>query len=105
MCVGRSGRAVRQPGSSNDLAIGCFEHNGDILAFGKSLVDLELCPRPLPDRTERSDDVRLFQRPTAVLSTTDCCRMVMVEADKKDLAGAAAGADLDGNLPLAAPRD
>ena len=47
-----SGRAVRQPGSSNDLAIGRFEYNGDALAFGKSLVDLERCSRPLSDRAE-----------------------------------------------------
>ena len=31
--------------------------------------------------------------------------MVVVKADEKDLAGAAAGADLDGNLPSAALRD
>jgi hypothetical protein len=35
-----SARAVRQSGSSNDLAIGRLEHNGDVLPFGKSLVDL-----------------------------------------------------------------
>src|SRR5258708_17992217 len=103
--VKRSGRAVRQPGSSNDLAIGRFEHDGDVLAFGKSLVDLERRSRPLPDRAERSDDVRLFQRPAAVLSAADRRRMVVVKADEKDLAGAGAGADLDGNLPPAALRD
>src|SRR5258708_7589525 len=39
------------------------------------------------------------------LSAADRCRMVMVKADEKDLAGAAAGADLDGNLPPVALRD
>src|SRR5260370_42047079 len=100
-----SGRAVRQPGSSNDLPVGRFEHNGDVLAFGKSLVDLERGSRPLTDRADRSDDVRLLQRSTAVFSAADRCGMVMVKADEKNLAGAAAGADLDGNLPAAALRD
>src|ERR1700731_2850294 len=77
-----SGRAVRQPGSSNDPAIGRFEHNGDVLAFGKSLVDLERGSRPLPDRADRSDDVRLFQRSTTILSAADRCRMVMVKANE-----------------------
>src|ERR1700748_852573 len=100
-----SGRTVRQPGSSNDLAIGRFEHNGDVLAFGKSLVDLERGSRPLTDRADRSDDVRLLQRSTAVFSAARRRRLVMVKADEKILAGAAAGADLDGNLPPAALRD
>src|SRR5258705_13468294 len=79
--------------------------NGDLRPFAKSLVNLERCSPPCPARTERSDDVRLFQRPAAVLSAADRCRMVMVKADEKDLAGAAAGADLDGNLPPVALRD
>src|SRR5260370_5225730 len=90
-----SGRAVRQTGSSNDLAIGRFEHNGDILAFGKSLVDLERGSRPLTDRADRSADVCLLPRSTALFSLADRCRMVMVKADEKDLAGAAPGADLE----------
>ena len=91
----RSARAVGQPGSSDDLAIGRFEHDGDVLSFGKSFFDLERRSRPLADRSERSDDVRFLQRSAAVFSAADRCRMVVIEADQKDLAGARAGADLD----------
>src|SRR5260370_298600 len=100
-----SGRAVRQPGSSNDLAIGRFEHNGDILAFGKSLVDLERGSPPLPARADRSDVVRLLQLPPFVSSGAVPCGMVRAKADEKDLAGAVAGPDRDETPPPAALRD
>ena len=83
--------------ATDDLAVRGFEHDRDVLALGELLADLERSSRPLSDRADRPDDVRLRQCASAVFAASDRRRMFTVEANRRDPAIAAAGANLDQN--------